>query len=324
MRPLDLMFFCFCVVICYQVNLLQANRSRQTRNHRHLDYSYHRNHNHFNYLTTTTAQPSTNEKFNAFGARSDIYSSPNRFPKYITTDKFSNKKKREGDSDSGTTTEAQNIFREAPVSVILAMSNITDPFEFIDNFVVKGHRKSALYERNFIPSSFAVPATCTPQPTTVPIRVPDHSPHDVYFPSCTRMDRCGGCCSHDLLECAPSKSEMVELQVLKTRYLGPPSNRFDSGELVTIELEKHLECECQCRVKASHCQSDIQVYRPNECRCECKNQDEARNCIGDKIWDPNTCSCICREYRECSTGFNFNLNTCMCEAGRPRPGFRSW
>lgn len=233
---------------------------------------------------------------------------------------------------------------EIPLSLFKKLSQLNTSIAFQDNFIqaiprvggmtdIQARRNNAqvlgstLGRDSMSSVPFADPAVCTPQPTTVPIEL-SKEPYVLYFPSCTRLDRCGGCCSHELLECAPTKRENVTLQVFKTRYLGPGINKFDVAEPVYVKLERHLECECQCRVKPSDCHL-YQVYRPNECRCECLNEDEAVTCVGDKFWDSSTCTCGCREDLECSTGLFFNRKTCMCELGRVsrmgvRPSFRDF
>lgn len=41
----------------------------------------------------------------------------------------------------------------------------------------------------------------------------NNDPNAIYFPTCTRMNRCGGCCTHDLLECQPIEVEKRTFQV---------------------------------------------------------------------------------------------------------------
>jgi len=38
----------------------------------------------------------------------------------------------------------------------------------------------------------------------------------LFYPSCTRIERCGGCCSSDLLVCEPIRTEIVHFRALKT------------------------------------------------------------------------------------------------------------
>lgn len=63
-------------------------------------------------------------------------------------------------------------------------------------------------EAAFIPK----PASCSIESQTISLKdTDDRSLY--YFPSCTRVDRCGGCCSHDLLACQPTKTEILHFEV---------------------------------------------------------------------------------------------------------------
>lgn len=70
---------------------------------------------------------------------------------------------------------------------------------------------STLYER-----SVAIrpkPAACIPDVSIVSLRPEtDTDPTMVYFPSCTRVKRCGGCCSHKLLS---ESSSIYSISILK-------------------------------------------------------------------------------------------------------------
>lgn len=54
-------------------------------------------------------------------------------------------------------------------------------------------------------------ATCALELVTVPLQILEDK-SVFYYPSCTRVERCGGCCSHDLLSCQPT-TEPVTFQV---------------------------------------------------------------------------------------------------------------
>ncbi|XP_019757052.1 uncharacterized protein LOC109535575 isoform X2 [Dendroctonus ponderosae] len=119
----------------------------------------------------------------------------------------------------------------------------------------------------------ARPAKCMPELTTVKIAQSDANVF--YIPECIRIERCGGCCSHELLSCQPTETETVTYS--------------DCGK--------------------------YQEYRESECRCVCKNFDEEEKCYKNsylKLWNPNICSCQCREILDCSTGFQFDHNECRC------------
>merc|ERR1719244_1889076 len=111
----------------------------------------------------------------------------------------------------------------------------------------------------------------------------------VVFPACTRLDRCGGCCSHPLLDCLPTKVEMVN----KTVTVIQLDTQTDRQEVVT--LTNHLSCGCQCRTRPEDC-STRQHYLASECRCECSNRLDRARCqqMKDKVWDSANCQCVCR------------------------------
>lgn len=55
-------------------------------------------------------------------------------------------------------------------------------------------------------------AGCNPEQRTVNLRDTD-DPTLFYYPSCTRVDRCGGCCSHELLTCQPKTKQYINYTV---------------------------------------------------------------------------------------------------------------
>ena len=60
----------------------------------------------------------------------------------------------------------------------------------------------------------ARPAACIPEPTIVQVEVADIQPREMVIPSCTRVQRCGGCCSHPLLSCQPTSTDIVTTHAL--------------------------------------------------------------------------------------------------------------
>ncbi|PSN35921.1 hypothetical protein C0J52_07155 [Blattella germanica] len=153
------------------------------------------------------------------------------------------------------------------------------------------------------------PASCKPELVTVPLHNSDDK-SVLYYPSCTRVERCGGCCSHDLLSCQPTATELLNYQVIVTKFEGGTKLTFKGKEIVTVE--QHTKCKCDCRVKETDCNS-LQEYNKAECRCICMNVDEEQKCILEndtKLWDPSECRCACRQTKECSTGYYFDQKTC--------------
>lgn len=154
-------------------------------------------------------------------------------------------------------------------------------------------------------------ATCTPELVTVPLQTEDDK-SVFYYPPCTRVERCGGCCSHELLSCQPTATELITFQVIETRYEGGSKLNYKGKKYVTVE--QHTKCKCNCKVKEEHC-NQLQRYEKSECGCVCVNMDEEEKCIAEndtKLWDPKQCLCACRYIKECSTGFYFDQKTCNC------------
>ncbi|KAM5247955.1 vascular endothelial growth factor B isoform 2-T2 [Ctenodactylus gundi] len=83
-------------------------------------------------------------------------------------------------------------------------------------------------------------ATCQPREVVVPLSVElmgTVAKHLV--PSCVTVQRCGGCCSDDNLECVPTGQHQVRMQILMIRY--------PSSQLGEMSLEEHSRCECRCQ-----------------------------------------------------------------------------
>jgi hypothetical protein len=158
------------------------------------------------------------------------------------------------------------------------------------------------------------PATCQPMPTVVNLRPEnDKDPTTIYFPSCTVLNRCGGCCTHKLLSCSPIEEELITFSIMKSQYVAG-SKKLQSRGKVTINVPEHKKCKCQCSITEKDC-NRLQVYDKSQCQCKCSNTSDQEKCIQEskiKLWDNNECTCLCREQRECSTGYEFDSSTCSC------------
>ncbi|XP_076176994.1 PDGF- and VEGF-related factor 1 isoform X2 [Ptiloglossa arizonensis] len=162
-----------------------------------------------------------------------------------------------------------------------------------------------------------VPAVCIPELQPVPLKL-DTDPSTIYLPTCTRVKRCGGCCSHPLFSCQPVASKLRNFEVTVASLDDNGMLNFKNNQIVLVE--EHTKCKCDCKIKAENC-TEKQSYVEDDCRCECNNVDEASKCVNSKFWHPEHCACFCREELECSTGFYFDQNTCRC---RQVPFSKSW
>lgn len=61
-------------------------------------------------------------------------------------------------------------------------------------------------------SKMAKQASCEPSPIVIPT-YQSNDPSIVYFPRCTRIKRCSGCCGNELLSCQPKEIETRNFEV---------------------------------------------------------------------------------------------------------------
>lgn len=165
----------------------------------------------------------------------------------------------------------------------------------------------------------AVAAKCMPELQTVRLMTSNDATV-LFYPTCTRIERCGGCCTSSLYSCQPVEQETVFVQVIKTQYVGGTRMRYAGKEIVPIE--KHNSCKCQCKIKESDC-TESQEYDARSCQCRCMNEDDRLKCEAvnqTRYWDVSRCMCRCRSSDFCSTGFYYNEDTCQCEQWIARRG----
>ncbi|XP_068201101.1 uncharacterized protein [Palaemon carinicauda] len=176
-------------------------------------------------------------------------------------------------------------------------------------------------------------ANCQPELVTVPLDLPVEA-STMYFPTCVRLEQCGGCCFGPLLTCRPTVTKVIKVKVLKIRTSSNYNNARGGGSgrrhrrqsqqsYYPLEVVRHIACECGCRVREEDCNSDLHVYYEGECSCKCKNKDEQTKCEQQnttKYWDNHSCNCYCRKTIDCGTGEIFSQTTCSCERLGARHG----
>ncbi|XP_063874972.1 vascular endothelial growth factor A-like [Scylla paramamosain] len=150
-------------------------------------------------------------------------------------------------------------------------------------------------------------AHCQPEKKTVELDLPQEY-GTVFFPTCVRVEQCGGCCGHPLLTCRPSSTKTVTYEVTKmtAEHISSP---------YYVNVTKHVKCECQCSVTEQDCTTS-QTYDENNCECICENEEQKRACDKrkDKLWDKDSCTCKCRKDDVvCETGEFFCQDSCKCK-----------
>ncbi|XP_055616328.1 uncharacterized protein LOC129762258 [Toxorhynchites rutilus septentrionalis] len=228
---------------------------------------------------------------------------------------FSKDVKREVDEYDGCCDD------DIPLELALQLGNITssdDVFNLVepDSIDQRIFSKEGFGERSA--GEIPTPAGCNTQPTIVSLRPENNSdPRLIYSPSCTRVQRCSGCCVSKRLSCQPTSTRTRTFTVNVLEYVSGTKTRFKSRDLALIE--EHVGCACQCRVKEEHCNS-LQRYNSRNCRCDCANNDDRSKCLKEqdiKQWNPDTCLCECNEAKECTSGTYFDHNYCRCLKSSP-------
>nr|XP_031546694.1 vascular endothelial growth factor B isoform X2 [Vicugna pacos] len=139
-------------------------------------------------------------------------------------------------------------------------------------------------------------ATCQPREVVVPLSMElMGTVAKQLVPSCVTVQRCGGCCPDDGLECVPTGQHQVRMQILMIRY--------PSSQLGEMSLEEHSQCECRPKKRESAVKLDSP--RPLCPRCPQRRQRP----------DPRTCRCRCRRrsFLRCQgRGLELNPDTCRC------------
>ncbi|NP_001107704.1 vascular endothelial growth factor A precursor [Xenopus tropicalis] len=101
----------------------------------------------------------------------------------------------------------------------------------------------------------------------------------IFKPSCVPLMRCAGCCNDESLECVPTESYNITMQIMKIKP-------HISQHIMDMSFQQHSQCECRPKkeVKSkqeNHCEpcteksqrKHLFVQDPQTCKCSCKNTD---------------------------------------------------
>ncbi|XP_062278229.1 vascular endothelial growth factor A-A isoform X3 [Scomber scombrus] len=82
---------------------------------------------------------------------------------------------------------------------------------------------------------------CQPREVLVDIfhEYPEDTEH-TYIPSCVVLNRCGGCCNDEAMECVPTETLNVTLEVIRLRPMVMQHN-------IHLSFTEHKTCECRLK-----------------------------------------------------------------------------
>ncbi|XP_021340076.1 uncharacterized protein LOC110441279 isoform X2 [Mizuhopecten yessoensis] len=156
----------------------------------------------------------------------------------------------------------------------------------------------------------AVYDPCTPRPATQYFGMENPDPYVMYWPPCTRTNKCGGCCTNSMMACVPVQISSTSVQTAKTRLPSPGSPFFEFIGMETQLVEEHISCEPRCAVHPDDCNM-LQEFSELDCKCLCRNEQTCHS--REQFFDDTLCQCRCKTEMKCfGAHIIFDHDFCRC------------
>ncbi|XP_068433019.1 vascular endothelial growth factor Ab isoform X2 [Clinocottus analis] len=144
---------------------------------------------------------------------------------------------------------------------------------------------------------------CQPRELLVEIlqEYPEEVEH-IFIPSCVVLTRCAGCCNDEIMQCTPTSSYNITMEIKRIK---PQRQQND----IFMSFTEHSACECRLKKEAKE-------QKENVCEPCCDHCSERRKRLF--VQDPATCRCSCKHTDEYCKERQLELNERTCKCDKPR------